>query len=74
MERQRIEEEARLEAERLRAEEEEEKRVMEETERLAAEARRAEEERIKKAIEVMIEGVSKSLPNEKSMIDILHYL
>ena len=30
--------------------------------------------RIKKAIEVMIEGVSKSLPNEKSMIDILHYL
>ena len=63
-----------MEAERLRAEEEEEKRVMEETERLAAEARRAEEERIKKAIEVMIEGVSKSLPNEKSMIDILHYL
>ena len=58
----------------MRAEEEEEKRVMEETERLAAEARRAEEERIKKAIEVMIEGVSKSLPNEKSMIDILHYL
>ena len=58
----------------MRAEEEEEKRVMEETERLAAEARRAEEERIKKAIEVMIEGVSKSFPDEKSMIDILHYL
>ena len=41
-----------MEAERLRAEEEEERRVMEETEKIAGEARKAEDERIKKAIEV----------------------
>ena len=47
LERLRLEEEARLEAERLRQEEEEEKKMI----LLEQEARRAEEERIRKAIE-----------------------
>lgn len=45
------EEEARLEAERLRAEEEEQRRLEEETLRLANEAREAEEQRLRLAIE-----------------------
>jgi len=45
------EEEARLEAERLRAEEEEQRRLEEETIRLANEAREAEEQRLLLAIE-----------------------
>lgn len=45
------EEEARLEAERLRAEEEEQRRLEEETIRLANEAREAEEQRLQLAIE-----------------------
>ena len=47
-----MEEEERIEQERLRIEEEEERRMNEETERIASEARRAEEERIQRAIEV----------------------
>ncbi|XP_063990462.1 MAP7 domain-containing protein 2-like isoform X9 [Diachasmimorpha longicaudata] len=51
IERQRLEEEERLEMERQRAEEEEQRRLEEETLRLASEAREAEEQRLQLAIE-----------------------
>ncbi|XP_011314394.1 uncharacterized protein KIAA1211 homolog isoform X7 [Fopius arisanus] len=51
LERQRLEEEERLEMERQRAEEEEQRRLEEETLRLASEAREAEEQRLQLAIE-----------------------
>ncbi|XP_058810552.1 ensconsin-like isoform X2 [Phymastichus coffea] len=51
LEKQRREQEATLEAERLRAEEEAQRRLEEETIRLAEEARLAEEQRLRQAIE-----------------------